>query len=902
MHSLARDALFAAWTEGEALPTLCATRRLADDLVHDYARQRSGRGDIAWPAPDCLAWRAWLIDRFERLAQRDAMTGTQPPRLLTDSEALALWHRIVSDASQHHPLLQTPRMAQLAADAWQTAHDHHIALPVGAPDDEDATAFDSWAAAFHSCLQQLDAITGAELPARLTEALRSGRLEAPARLAIAALDRPTPAQAHLLDALAHCGTEIVRVDSAQVDAPAITYLPCADRAAECNVVARQVRDTARARPDARIGVVVPELAQQRTSIEQAFDAVLCPWLAPGDDPARRPYTISQGTPLSAQPVIAAGLDWLSWAASPEGVELNVASRALHAPFWSGGRNLQAVTRADRFLREARFDPVTLGCAARALADPAPELAQCLREATLGRERALPSQWAQRFAATLHAIGWPGSLDSAAYQAHRVWNEQLSAFGRLDALTGTLSARAALGRLREQLHQQIFQPQGGNARIQVLGVLEAAGLRFDQLFVLGLDETQWPPEARPVPLLPEALQRRADIPQATAEGQLARARAITTDLLAAAPSVTLSWPVQVDEQPARLSPILPAAVDAQSPAQAEHAPAWQQSYAQRRSEAWRDDQAKPPPGDDTLSGGVQRLGEHAECPFRALAHYGLAADAPLDPETAPDALERGVLAHEVMATIWRQLRSSEQLNALDERAQAELVEGAVAHHLAAWRKRAPHRATDGVIAVEGARLQRHASGLLAADREREPFVVEWLEGALIDQVGHIDHTVDLHGLTLRVRPDRIDHVPGYGRIVIDYKTGRTSTPVAHTLNAPQLAVYAALLEDCVGVAYATLRAGATGYVGLIDNDATAALPALTPVNKLRGAAREALDGDDWPAVQRLWDAQLGAIADGLRAGDARVDPLPGVCPRCDLQPFCRIHAHNAFAIDGEEATP
>lgn len=899
MHSIFRDALFAAWTQGDALPVLCATRRLADDLVHDYARRRSARGDTAWPAPDCLAWRNWLNDRFDTLAQQEASAGVTPPRLLSDSEALALWHRIVSEASQQHPLLQTPRMAQLAADAWQSAHDHHIALPIGAPDDEDASAFDGWAATFHSRLQQLNAITSAELPRLLTEALRSGRLDAPSQLAIAALDRPTPAQRAVLDTLGACGTDIFRVDSAHPAAASITHLPCTDRASECDVIARQVRDAAQARPEDRIGVVVPDLAQQRAVIEQTFDAVLCPWLAPGEDPARRPYTISQGAPLSQQPVILTALDWLAWAASPEGIEISLASRALHAPFWSGSENLPAVTRADRTLREARFDPVTMPCAARALSDAAPALTQRLRDALLGNDRALPSQWAQRFAATLHAIGWPGTLDSAAYQAHRAWNEQLSAFGRLDAITGTLSARAALGRLREQLQQQIFQPQGGSTSIQVLGLLEAAGLRFDQLFILGLDETQWPPEARPVPLLPEALQRRADIPQATAEGQLARAQAITADLLAAAPTVTLSWPVQVDEQPSRLSPILPAPATTVTALAAEHAPAWRLSHRHRRSEHWRDDHAEPPPRDSTLPGGVQRLGEHAECPFRALAHHGLAADAPINPETAPDALERGILAHEVMATIWRRLRDSQQLHGLDARAEAELIHDAVDHQLQAWRQRAPHRATEGVIAVESARLQRHVAALLAADRARKDFQVEWLEGALLDQVGDLDHTIDLHGLSLRVRPDRIDYVPGFGRVVIDYKTGRTSPPVARTLNAPQLAVYAALLEDCIAVAYAPLRAGTTGYVGIVDNDARDALPTLTPVDKLRGTAKQALDGDDWSAVQRLWDAQLGAIASGLRGGDARVDPLPGVCPRCDLQPFCRIHEQNAFATDSDE---
>ena len=105
-----------------------------------------------------------------------------------------------------------------------------------------------------------------------------------------------------------------------------------------------------------------------------------------------------------------------------------------------------------------------------------------------------------------------------------------------------------------------------------------------------------------------------------------------------------------------------------------------------------------------------------------------------------------------------------------------------------------------------------------------------------------------------------------------------------------------------MAYAVLRAGDTGYAGLIDNDSVDALPALTPVEKLRRPAADALDDKDWPAVRRLWDAQLAATAACLRAGDARVAPLPGVCRRCDLQPLCRIHARDrlATADDGDAA--
>ena len=58
------------------------------------------------------------------------------------------------------------------------------------------------------------------------------------------------------------------------------------------------------------------------------------------------------------------------------------------------------------------------------------------------------------------------------------------------------------------------------------MLESAGLRFDRLWVSGLTDEAWPLTRAPNPFLPIALQKKAGIPQASAETSLALDRRIT----------------------------------------------------------------------------------------------------------------------------------------------------------------------------------------------------------------------------------------------------------------------------------------------------------------------------------------------------------------------------------------
>ena len=55
-------------------------------------------------------------------------------------------------------------------------------------------------------------------------------------------------------------------------------------------------------------------------------------------------------------------------------------------------------------------------------------------------------------------------------------------------------------------ETLFQAESPDTPIQILGPLESTGLTFDALWLLGLDDYNWPPAPQSNPLLPNRLQR------------------------------------------------------------------------------------------------------------------------------------------------------------------------------------------------------------------------------------------------------------------------------------------------------------------------------------------------------------------------------------------------------------
>src|SRR3546814_10219079 len=111
-----------------------------------------------------------------------------------------------------------------------------------------------------------------------------------------------------------------------------------------------------------------------------------------------------------------------------------------------------------------------------------------RTDTLFPDTTLFRSWNEAFTNFLDAAGWPGprAIDSEEFQAMTRWREVLVDFSRLERVLGRIPLSAAVSALRELADRTVFQPQSGDARVQVMGQLEAQGLSFDALWVTGID--------------------------------------------------------------------------------------------------------------------------------------------------------------------------------------------------------------------------------------------------------------------------------------------------------------------------------------------------------------------------------------------------------------------------------
>ena len=887
-------------------PVLCSTHRLARSLRLAHDRAQTARGLARWQplaAKTLAQWLDGLLD--EALLAGETPPAAAPARPLSALQERILWERAIMAGGADDPLLDplfdSEGLAEAAAEANALCETWQIRM-AGAGQTEESRSFLLWREEFRRICNDAGWFEPARHLAWQIERIAAGIGRLPRQLVFAGFDRFNPQETRLIQVLQTRGVSVSELELGRTGEPAEAFIHAMpDREAECRAAAGWARQRLTENPQARLGIVVPELSALREHLAAILDDALDPEAAnPGQAERPRRYNFSLGLPLSKQPIVAAALDLLGIAAQPRRIELQAFGALLNQPYWSACLSeADGRARLDARMREQLPTSMSLERLLR--------FAQRIEDRSVSRllidlsafkaaietqpSRQVPSAWAAVFSRLLEAAGWPGErpLSSHEYQAQSAFHEALASLAELDAVQGRVGMAEANRRLKQLARERIFQPETETEpQLEVMGLLEAVGTPLDGLWVMGMNDHLWPPPARPNPLLPALLQRNARAPNASAEVQGEFARAVHRRLSGSAAELRFSWAQTEADRELRVSPLL-TSVSTKTPLAVnenfDSRPLLETLAVTATLESILDSRAPPVATTEIVKGGTGLLRAQAICPAWAFYRYRLGARALELPVDGLDAADRGTLVHAVLQSFWSG-RGSRELQDMNEAARRLAVAEAVEAGLAAFNAQRQEELTPNFLALEAERLRRLLDAWLNVEAQRGlPFRVIACEE---------EQEVQIVGINARLVVDRIDELEDGRRVILDYKTGTQVNAASwgeERISESQLPVYALTAQrPPAAVALARVRLDEPGFVGIAAEGGL--LPGVAGI--VDAAARRIFpDASGWEALLALWRVRIEAIAREIAAGEAAVSfESEQDLDRCEVRPLLRLAERRA----------
>ncbi|RMF47838.1 MAG: hypothetical protein D6751_01800 [Deltaproteobacteria bacterium] len=571
------------------------------------------------------------------------------------------------------------------------------------------------------------------------------------------------------------------------------------------------------------------------------------------------------------------------------MELDRVGLLLRSPFLRGGqaeggsravvdRNLRGrAQRADSWVRFSRL------LRTENLTENLKSILDALDQWVELKGRHLPGSWAERMANLLERVGWPGDgvPDRRSWQAVQHLLELLQQFASLDRIGLPMSRSEAVSHLARQARETDFQVDRTESRVQVLGLLESAGQRFDSLWVMGLTDQTLPAPAAPNPFIPIALQVQHRMPHADADREYQFAHTSWQRLLGSAENIVASWPVSIEGAEPRPSPFLAGLPTLDADLAVSVRPHAVIS-AGGRPERLDDSAGNPLPPGRPFSGGTNLLKDQALCPFRAYLHQRLRAECLDEAEVGIDAMGRGNLVHLLLQYFWERMKTRDRLATQTPGPLASLLEELADRAIDSWQKRERVDLPPRQRRVEQQRLVRTGLAWIERELERPGFEVLAMEEQQEVAVGD---------LRLRVRADRIDMLEDGSRLVIDYKTGKPELDAwfDERVTEPQLPLYSLQIsaDRFAGAFFARVhcRRSDCDYLGVIRPE-----HAWDERRLARQEKKLAQMGhDSFQGLLEHWRTTLEGVANEFARGHAAVDPvdLDKSCRYCDGLPVCRL---------------
>ncbi len=856
---------------------LTANQRLSRTLRHAFDASQRARRLTAWESPAIQPLGSWL---FSRWAEAMLSGATRAMTLLSPAQERALWQRTIAAAPESERLLDLRGTAKSAMQAWHLLHQYRLPLDDQFSAHEDWAAFRVWALAYRRACDQANWSDHARLPDLVAEAALARAFELPSRLVLAGFDEFTPQQRALLTTLETAGCAYTLLDTEPLE-PVAHRRACRDLDHEIRSAAEWSRDLLKRNPAQSIGVVLLDRSERRSRLERIFDEALHPETLREPVPLmKRAFHISMPDPLADFPLVSAALLILSLAGRSRW-KLNEAGLLLRSPFLAGAA-AEAGARASVDLRLRRWRRLHVNTAALDN-EAAPQFARILerwRQLELPvNESRMPSAWAATYRDVLEAAGWPGDrvLSSAEYQVFEAWDELLVTFRALDVVSGPRTYYEALTQLGELAAETQFQPKDPGAPVQILGPLEAAGARFDALWITRATDQTWPAPAHPHPFLPLTRQLELALPHSSPAREHEFAARTFERLQASTADLVVSWAQRDGDVELRFSPLIAALPLEESHDAAE--PVREPADLERIA-----DETGPALDDRHPRGGTQLVRLQSACPFQAFADLRLGARPLEGASLGLSAADRGSEIHKALELFWENIVDHAKLTAMTDDDLQRTAAHAVDRALTKFFRDRSHAFENRFAHLEAERLTAVLLECAELEKARSPFRVAYSERERI---------IPLAGLELTGRIDRLDELPDGRQVIIDYKTTAPSLKawLGDRPTEPQVPLYA-ISNDAPVAAVAFAQVGADG-VSFRGYAAAGVLPKVKPFQQ--------------PPEDQIaeWRAALERIAESFAAGRAEADPVEGAatCNLCRRMALCRIYelAPAEAEAEDEDAT-
>jgi probable DNA repair protein len=381
----------------------------------------------------------------------------------------------------------------------------------------------------------------------------------------------------------------------------------------------------------------------------------------------------------------------------------------------------------------------------------------------------------------------------------------------------------------------------------------------------MNDEVWPSRPSPNPFIPLALQRQYNVPHSSPAREFGFATRVSQRLLHSASEIVVSYAQADTERELSPSPLFASL------------PPWipelTASIASPEPPAFETvvDAMGPAVKEGALTaGGTRALELQAKCPFRAFAEIRLGARELETPEPGLDPRERGGFLHTALELFWKRIPSSVALRAASPEALAAALADSVDQALARHRT-AGDELTTKLLELERIRLLELITSWIELEKQRAiAFTVEEPEQ---------QRTVQIGGLTVQVRLDRLDKLANGFYALVDYKSRapKLGDWDGERPESPQVPIYAVTArEPLAALAFGQVRTAENAFKGYSILEG--ALPGVRPI-----------DAAELDERISEWRRVLETLGNNFRAGRAEVDPKDRfkTCDLCHLPALCRV---------------